>query len=93
LSTATTATCSSRSPYQVASAALGLADIAQPIRTVLSGQENAFVMMGEVIGIDLAQGSANVGESRLSCDSLILAPGATDNCFGHPEWQRCGVPR
>jgi NADH dehydrogenase len=72
---------------------LGPADIAQPICTVLSGQENAFVMMGEVTGIDLAQGSANVGESRLSYDSLILAAGATDNYFGHPEWQRCGVPR
>jgi NADH dehydrogenase len=74
--------------YQVASAALGPADIAQPIRTVLRGQENAFVMMGEVSAIDLAHGSATVGETRLSFDHLILAPGAVDNYFGHSDWHQ-----
>src|SRR6202049_678923 len=72
--------------YQVASAALGPADIAQPIRTVLRGQANAFVMMGEVTGIDLARRGMDVGDSRLSFDYLILAPGAVDNYFGHSEW-------
>jgi NADH:ubiquinone reductase (H+-translocating) len=72
--------------YQVASAALGPADIAQPIRAVLRGQANAFVMMGEVTGIDLAHRGTDVGDSRLSFDYLILAPGAVDNYFGHPEW-------
>jgi NADH:ubiquinone reductase (H+-translocating) len=72
--------------YQVASAALGPADIAQPIRTVLRGQANAFVMMGEVTGIDLAHRGTDVGDSRLSFDYLILAPGAVDNYFGHSEW-------
>jgi NADH dehydrogenase len=74
--------------YQVASAALGPADIAQPIRTVLRGQENAFVMLGEVTGIDLAAAGVDVGETRLSYDYLILAPGAIDNYFGHPEWHQ-----
>jgi NADH:ubiquinone reductase (H+-translocating) len=64
--------------YQVAAAALAPADIAQPIRTVLRGQANAFVMLGEATGIDLARGSIDVGESHLSFDYLILAPGATD---------------
>jgi len=74
--------------YQVASAALAPADIAQPIRTVLRGQANAFVMMGEVTGFDLAQCGAEVGDTRLSFDYLILAPGAVDNYFGHSEWHQ-----
>jgi NADH:ubiquinone reductase (H+-translocating) len=74
--------------YQVASAALGPADIAQPIRTVLRGQANAFVMLGEVSAIDLAQGGAVVGDTHLSFDYLILAPGAVDNYFGHAEWHQ-----
>ena len=74
--------------YQVASAALGPADIAQPIRTVLRGQANAFVMLGEATHIDLARAGVEVGESELSFDYLILAPGAIDNYFGHDEWHR-----
>jgi NADH dehydrogenase len=74
--------------YQVASAALGPADIAQPIRTILRTQPNAFVMLGEVTGIDLARASIDVGESHLSFDYLILAPGAIDNYFGHSDWHQ-----
>jgi NADH dehydrogenase len=74
--------------YQVASAALAPADIAQPIRTVLRGQLNAFVMMGEVTGVDLAGTRVSVGETHLSFDYLVLAPGAVDNYFGHPEWHQ-----
>ena len=72
--------------YQVACAALGPADIAQPIRSILRTQANAFVMLGEVTGIDLARARIVVGENQLFFDYLILAPGAVDNYFGHPEW-------
>ncbi|HLB96314.1 MAG TPA: FAD-dependent oxidoreductase, partial [Acetobacteraceae bacterium] len=41
--------------YQIASAALAPADIAQPIRTILRHQKNAQVMLAEVHRIDLAQ--------------------------------------
>src|SRR5579862_9152603 len=40
--------------YQVASAALTPADIAQPIRTVLRDQDNALVILAEVDAVDLA---------------------------------------
>ena len=40
--------------YQVATAALSPADIAQPIRVVLRDQRNAAVLLDEVIGVDLA---------------------------------------
>jgi NADH:ubiquinone reductase (H+-translocating) len=72
--------------YQVASAALAPADIAQPIRMVLRGQANALVMLGEVSRVDLQQNSLIVGKEQLPYDYLILAPGAVDNYFGHGEW-------
>ena len=39
--------------YQVATAALSPADIAQPIRAVLRHQRNATVLLDEVIGVDI----------------------------------------
>ena len=74
--------------YQVASAALAPADIAQPIRTILRGQTNALVMLGEVSGIDLAARTLMVDDRAIPFDTLILAPGAVDNYFGHPDWHR-----
>jgi NADH dehydrogenase len=72
--------------YQVASAALAPADIAQPIRTVLRYQANASVMLGEVNQADLQEKYVHAGDSRVPYDYLILAPGAVDNYFGHAEW-------
>jgi len=63
--------------YQVASAALAPADIAQPIRTVLRYQANASVMLGEVDLADLKERYVHTGDSRV---------GAVDNYFGHAEW-------
>ena len=40
--------------YQVATAALSPADIAQPIRSVLRGQPNVDVVLAEVEAIDVA---------------------------------------
>jgi NADH:ubiquinone reductase (H+-translocating) len=72
--------------YQVASAALAPADIAQPIRTVLRYQANASVMLGEVDEANLGDQYIHSGSSRVPYDYLILAPGAVDNYFGHNEW-------
>ncbi len=72
--------------YQVASAALAPADIAQPIRTILRYQANASVMLGEVDHVDLGAKYVHAGDSRVPYDYLILAPGAVDNYFGHSQW-------
>jgi NADH dehydrogenase len=72
--------------YQVASAALAPADIAQPVRTILRYQANAAVMLGEVDGVSLADQYVHSGDSRVPYDYLILAPGAVDNYFGHADW-------
>ena len=74
--------------YQVASAALGPAEIAQPIRTILRHQRNARVMLAEVQRVDLAARRLETAAGPVSYDYLILAPGAVDNYFGHEEWRR-----
>jgi len=73
--------------YQVASAALAPADIAQPIRRILCRQRNAFVMLAEVRGVNLAARQVQLESGALAYDYLILAPGAVDAYFGHPEWR------
>ena len=75
--------------YQVASAALAPADIAQPIRSILRHQPNARVMLGEVESVDLDARTLSAGGHRIPYDYLMLAPGAVDNYFGHNEWHRC----
>jgi NADH dehydrogenase len=74
--------------YQVASAALAPADIAQPIRTILRYQKNAAVMLAEVHHVDLAGRCVFAAGQRLAYDYLLLAPGSTDNYFGHDDWRR-----
>jgi NADH:ubiquinone reductase (H+-translocating) len=74
--------------YQVASAALAPADIAQPIRTILRYQKNARVMLAQVDRIDLSGHCLYAAGSRVPYDYLVLAPGAVDNYFGHAEWRR-----
>ena len=73
--------------YQVASAALTPADIAQPIRRILRNQRNANVMLGEVKRVALDERRVYVDTSPVAYDYLILAPGAVDNYFGHEEWR------
>ncbi|MBX5463289.1 MAG: NAD(P)/FAD-dependent oxidoreductase, partial [Steroidobacteraceae bacterium] len=74
--------------YQVASAALAPADIAQPIRTILRGQKNALVVLGEVEWVDVGAKRIVVNGEAIAYDYLVLAPGAVDNYFGHADWAR-----
>lgn len=75
--------------YQVATAALSPADIAEPIRVVLRHQQNATVMLDEVVGVDTA---ARRVETRFgpaqSYDYLVLATGSQYAYFGHDDWPR-----
>jgi NADH dehydrogenase len=72
--------------YQVATAVLSPADIAQPIRSVLRGQENADVLLAKVTAIDPIAKVVELEEGRLPYDFLILAAGANHAYFGHDEW-------
>jgi NADH dehydrogenase len=72
--------------YQVATAALSPADIAAPIRGILSRQANANVVLGEVTGVDVPGRAVLIGERRVPYDQLVIATGARESYFGHPEW-------
>jgi NADH:ubiquinone reductase (H+-translocating) len=76
--------------YQVAMAGLSPADIASPIRSILSGQENlSQVLLAEVTGFDFEKRQVLVhdsGDHSIEYDYLVLAVGAETNYFGHDEW-------
>jgi len=65
--------------YQVATAALSPADIAAPIRSILSRQTNTEVILGTVTGIDVAGRAVLIGERRISYDQLVVATGARES--------------
>lgn len=90
--------------YQVATAGLAAPDIAQPVRSILSDQQNVTVLMRSVVGINLTARTVRLAPSEmlpgnqtaptapatepLSYDYLILALGGRTSYFGHPEWEQ-----
>jgi NADH:ubiquinone reductase (H+-translocating) len=73
--------------YQVATAGLSPGDIACPLRWALRNQTNTRVLVGEVTALDAAGRRVLVGEGEIGYDTLLLAAGAQDSYFGHPEWE------
>ncbi len=74
--------------YQVASAALSPADVAIPLREILSPQTNATVIMGNVVDIDKERRLITLGNGDIvGYDYLVLAVGARHSYFGHDEWE------
>lgn len=74
--------------YQVASAALSPADIAVPIREVLSTYENITVMMGEVKSVEKSKKEIVLGTGeRMGYDYLVVATGARHSYFGNDAWE------
>lgn len=74
--------------YQVATAALSPADIAAPVRAVLSKYENIEVILGEVKTVDVEKRVVHLQEREIAYDYLILATGSRHSYFGHPEWEK-----
>ncbi len=72
--------------YQVATAALSPADIAWPIRSILSRQSNLRVVMAKVTAIDTKAQTVQADSLSLHYDFLVLASGVTHAYFGHDEW-------
>ncbi|MCW5774378.1 MAG: NAD(P)/FAD-dependent oxidoreductase [Rhodospirillaceae bacterium] len=73
--------------YQVATAGLSPAQIASPIRGILSRQRNAAVLMAKVTAVDKAAKVVVAGDQRVPYDYLIVATGARHAYFGHDEWE------
>ena len=74
--------------YQVATAALSPADIAAPLRGVLSECRNMEVMMAEVDSIDVNARCVISRELRIAYDYLVLATGSRHSYFGHDEYEQ-----
>src|SRR5215471_19513704 len=73
--------------YQVAMAALSPAEIAVPIRSILSEQRNARVIMAAVSSVDLGRRRLALDDgTELGYDFLVVATGADTNYHGHADW-------
>lgn len=74
--------------YQVATAALSPADIAVPIRAILSKNKNTKVILDEAIKIDKSNKIVKLKNSELPFDYLIVATGSRHSYFGKDEWEK-----
>src|SRR5213595_3969290 len=74
--------------YQVATAALSPADIAAPVRAVLSKCKNVEVILAEVQSVDVAAKKVKTVDLEIDYDYLIIATGARHSYFGHNEWEK-----
>jgi NADH dehydrogenase len=73
--------------YQVATGLLSADEIAGPLRSILSHQENVVVLLDEVTGISPKQRIVHLKQRDFAYDFLILATGIRYNYFGHDEWR------
>src|SRR5665213_3675766 len=74
--------------YQVATAALSPADIAEPIRRMLRGQSNLEIVLSTVTEISTADHRVTLADgTMLSYDFLVVAAGAEHAYFGHDGWE------
>jgi len=73
--------------YQVATAALSPADIAEPLRHIVRGQENVEVILSAAERVDVARKTLITSDGEVPYDYLILAAGARHSYFGKDEWE------
>ncbi|HMJ05556.1 MAG TPA: NAD(P)/FAD-dependent oxidoreductase [Chthoniobacterales bacterium] len=74
--------------YQVATAALSPADIAAPIRGVVTKCPNVDVVLAEAKSVDVANKKVTTSDQEVPYDYLILATGARHSYFGNDEWEK-----
>jgi NADH dehydrogenase len=73
--------------YQVATAGLSPAQIASPIRRIVSRQKNITVFMDKIAAIDKSARAVVTSNRRIHFDYLIVATGARHAYFGHDQWE------
>jgi len=73
--------------YQVATGGLSPANIASPLREILKRQENAEVVLGEVVDVDAAGHRVKLRDGELSYDTLIVGAGMRNHYFGKNHWE------
>lgn len=74
--------------YQVATGDLSPANICSPLRVAFQQQKNTRVLLGQVNDIDLTSNELILDSGRLGFDAAVIATGAGQNYFGHPEWEQ-----
>lgn len=74
--------------YEVATAALSPADIAEPIRRIFSRSPHVRVLLGDVVDVDVETGVVRLAHGEIRYDYLVLATGVTHSYFGHDDWAR-----
>jgi NADH:ubiquinone reductase (H+-translocating) len=72
--------------YQVATTTLSSVEIAKPLRSILSDQENICVQLGKVEAIDLKTRTVILSDRSITYDYLVVGLGGVTSYFGHPEW-------
>jgi NADH dehydrogenase len=72
--------------YQVATGIVSPADIASPLRGILSRQKNTEVLLGDVQDIDPDAQQVILRDRRVDYDSLIVATGVSHHYFGNDHW-------
>lgn len=73
--------------YQVATAGLSPAQIAQPIRSILRRATNVRVVLGRATGVDRNRRIVHLEDREVLYDVLVLATGSRHAYFGHDEWE------
>ncbi|PYU12031.1 MAG: FAD-dependent oxidoreductase [Acidobacteria bacterium] len=75
--------------YQVATGSLSPGEIAAPLRSVLSRQKNARVLLGEAVDVDpVAKRVILRDGDTYPYDSLIVATGSQTSYYGNDAWRQ-----
>jgi NADH dehydrogenase len=75
--------------YQVATAALSPADIAEPVRRMVRRYPNTSVMLGEVTQISAMEKRITLADgTSVPYDILVIASGSAHAYFGHDAWAK-----
>ena len=75
--------------YQVATGSLSPGEIAAPLRSVLSRQKNARVLLGEAVDVDPETKRVILRDGgTYAYDSLIVATGSQTSYYGNDSWRQ-----
>jgi NADH dehydrogenase len=75
--------------YQVATGSLSPGEIAAPLRSVLSRQKNACVLLGEAVDVDAEAKRVILRDGdAYPYDSLIVATGSQTSYYGNDAWRQ-----
>jgi NADH:ubiquinone reductase (H+-translocating) len=74
--------------YQVATGGVSPGDIAYPLRSIFARDRHIWVIMAEVVDIDVAQRTVILRDGCLTYDTLVLATGSSHQYFGQDAWEQ-----